>query len=305
MHRLPLRPADLVLADGAYPDASKCTVPSRRLARPTDENRQSRQSFFSGLAHPVDREYNRAHAFARGRVERAIRRLRNWKIFQVKWNIAATRGGIDFVNSAVKAAAHLHNFHCRWRLPEMPLCYVAPTHLLVRQADGKRFPWNDAAAKDSHVNAAKVLDAWTLRKQKPDVGVISAEFIKDLETIDLDACVHVATSAFVPKGRVWNGRNNPDAVFVEGALSDESSNSSARSVASDSSTSTNSGSDSDSDSDSGSGSGSGSGDDSGRRNRKRVASASAAPRKKAPTAPAKKTGSRKSQSVKTPRPQRC
>ena len=222
-HRLPLRAVDLVLADGAYASGTKCTIPSRRLAREGDENRRSNASFFEGLASDADKEYNRAHAFARGRVERAIRRLRNWKVFQATWNLGVTRGGTDFMNSCFKAAAHVHNFRCRWRIPEMPLSFVCPSHVLFRHAQKAWYPWDEQAVQRAEQRVHALLDAWTVRQRKPHLGTITPSIIPTLENVADEVCPHVAARDFRATAPVWVPRHDPDTVIVEGAASDETS----------------------------------------------------------------------------------
>ena len=46
-------------------------------------------------------------------------------VISCPWNRGVL--SVDFLNQCVRTVAHLHNFYCRWRIPEMLLQYLCQT----------------------------------------------------------------------------------------------------------------------------------------------------------------------------------
>ena len=109
----------VVMGDGAYADSWRCVIASRRVGGNGDENR------VGPLQHSVlssfdCKEYDGAHNLIRMRVERAIARLKVFRILTYPW---LRTGSVDVVKMSkyVSLVANVHNFMCKYALPELPV----------------------------------------------------------------------------------------------------------------------------------------------------------------------------------------
>ena len=220
--RVPLRPNDIVLGDGAYADAACVVIPNRRVAKSNDENRASDFDFFTRLRTPACVEFNRAHAAARSRVERAIARLKqSFKVFREIWNLQNVTGGLEWLNSCFQVCAHLHNFRLRWSIPEMPLCgYTLKASTLTRQQTTAKYPWSEADALASQAAADALLELWAKKKKKATWQTLVAREAWGALT-DAELSVEPGTWKSSASREVWSPSADKDRLFMDGAEEDD------------------------------------------------------------------------------------
>eukprot|EP01061_Rhynchopus_euleeides_P003130 TRINITY_DN12405_c0_g1_i1.p1 TRINITY_DN12405_c0_g1~~TRINITY_DN12405_c0_g1_i1.p1 ORF type:complete len:366 (-),score=89.40 TRINITY_DN12405_c0_g1_i1:1532-2557(-) len=110
----------VVMGDGAYAGAWRCVIATRRVGGTGDENRVG--PLQQSILPRVDcREYDGAHNLIRMRVERAIARLKVFRILTYQWLRLTTVNDLKEMTACVSIVANLHNFMCKYALPELPV----------------------------------------------------------------------------------------------------------------------------------------------------------------------------------------